>query len=193
MQRVRRVRTTQELVQELAIKRSASPGLPTSNRSSFTAEEDVVQEETREELMTRFFDSQDGPSSESKEVVSPPTSLGVPSPPSESSASKKESVEDVLARLPPIDVEAVLGQMAREQEDEEEEDDGLEMEGLIPVKKPDPVVITDDMISKLNDEQAESFNGNFDHDGNFKEWHEVVSKSSVGGDLIHILPYSVID
>ena len=161
-----------------------------------------VEEETREELMNRFFDSQDGTSrkSSAKDALSPPTSLGVPSPPSEpplmaslSSASKKEdSVEEVMSRLPPIDSEAVLAEMAAEGE-EEEEDDGLEMEGLIPVKIPDPVSVTDEMVAKLNSSQTESFNGNFGHDGEFKEWHEVVSKTSLGGDLLHILPYSVID
>jgi len=222
MQNVRRVRTTQELVQELAMMRSTSPGLPPSNRSSLTAEDanhmttgqepkassSTVVEETREELMSRFFDSQDGSGGGSRQQqkhsdLSPPTSLGVPSPPSEPPAAagtgKKDSADEILAQLPPIDPSAILAQMARDYEmedgdEEEEEDDGLEVEGLIPAKKPDPVMITDEMVAKLNGEdQTESFNGNFGHDGDFKEWHEVVSKTTVNGDLIHILPYSVID
>ena len=48
------------------------------------------------------------------------------------------------------------------------------------------------MVNKYN-EQLENINGNYGHDGEFKEWHEVVSKPSAEGDLLHILPYSVID
>jgi len=62
---------------------------------------------------------------------------------------------------------------------------------LIPVKKQE-IEITDEMVNKYN-EQLENINGNYGHDGEFKEWHEVVSKPSAEGDLLHILPYSVID
>jgi len=55
------------------------------------------------------------------------------------------------------------------------------------------VAVTSSDVTRFNDEPTESFNGNFGHDGDFKEWHEVVSKTTLGGDLIHILPYSVID
>ena len=100
-----------------------------------------------------------------------------------------------MAKLPPIDVEAVLAEMAREAEMEPDldSDDDMEMEGLIPVKKPEPKTVTEDLVERLHQGQTESFNGNFAHDGDFKEWHEVVSKTTLGGDLIHILPYSVID
>ena len=35
--------------------------------------------------------------------------------------------------------------------------------------------------------------GVVDLEGNFKEWHEMVAKETKDGELLHILPYSVID
>jgi hypothetical protein len=49
------------------------------------------------------------------------------------------------------------------------------------------------LVDELHAGQHESVNGNFNHDGAFKEWHEVVTKETVNGDLLYILPYSVID
>ena len=97
VQSVKRVKTTQELVQELAMMRSTSPGMPPSQNparnddvtSQKSSGGGLVNEETREELMNRFFDSQNGGSRKNGvgvsggDVLSPPTSLGVPSPPSE--------------------------------------------------------------------------------------------------------------
>merc|ERR1711894_456125 len=83
----------------------------------------------------------------------------------------KETAEDVIARLPPINAAAILAEMEQEimQEDDQDED----IEGLIPVKKQE-IEITDEMVNKYN-EQLENINGNYGHDGEFKEWHEVVS------------------
>jgi len=101
----------------------------------------------------------------------------------------KESAEDVIARLPPIDKASILAEMEKELLEEEEEEQDIE--GLIPVKKQE-VEITEEMVDKYN-EQIENINGNFGFDGEFREWHEVVSKPTAEGDLLHILPYSVID
>lgn len=195
--RGQRVKTTQELVQELSMKRVTSPGMPNHQAAPPPKSSAIVDtQETQEQLMNRYFESQNGGG---KRDRSPPTSLGVPSPPSEptttSAANRPETVEDIMAKLPPIDVEAVLAEMAREAEMEPDldSDDDVEMEGLIPVKKPEPKTVTEDLVERLHQGQTESFNGNFAHDGDFKEWHEVVSKTTLGGDLIHILPYSVID
>jgi len=235
VQSVKRVKTTQELVQELAMRTTTSPGLQHRsghsgggevNQSQKQHQQPVASEETREELMNRFFDSQNGSlnsssttgggnkklSEAASDAISPPTSLGVPSPPSLvtsqsrpkhdvtaanshdlSGSDRPETVEDVLSRLPPVNVEAVLAQMEVEAEDQPDSDDDVDIPGLIPVKRPEPAAVTSSDVRRFNDEPTESFNGNFGHDGDFKEWHEVVSKTTLGGDLIHILPYSVID
>ena len=81
---------------------------------------------------------------------------------------------------------------------EDEEADDLEVEGLIPVKRSQSaakaeVEVTDEMVEELHDKPMENFNGNFDHRGEFKEWNEVVSKETTQGDLLYVLPYSIID
>jgi len=221
-----KVRTTQELVQELTHSRLSSPSLTNSRHDPTKIVTDVTQlNETKTELMNRFFDSQNhstNTTNNTDTVLSPPDSEEAGAPPSpdalvnnhsqpSSSLSRsesatpidrgvgqshssdvddgKETVEDIMARLPPIDAEAILAEMEQEAFQEEQDQD---VEGLIPVKRPD-IEVTDDMVNLLNDGQKESFNGNFGHNGEFREWHEVVSKPSAEGDLLHILPYSVID
>ena len=98
-----------------------------------------------------------------------------------------ETVEDLLAKLPPIDPSAVLEEW-RQQEAEEEE----EVEGLIPVLRP-RTELTQQLIEDLNNGQLEHIGGIKDHEGEFKEWHQMTSLVSKDGELLHILPYSVID
>lgn len=185
-----KVRTTQELVQELALRTSVTPK-PTSS---------AIMSETNTELMNRFFESQ----SNGHSVLSPPLS-SAPSPEEEDSIkeeleivdNKKESVEDVLALLPPIDVAAVMAEINSEMQSSDDVEDE-DIEGLIPAKKVEEVEPVSEgvmarLVEELHSGQHESVNGNFTHDGAFKEWHEVVSKETLHGDLIYILPYSVID
>ena len=204
-----KVKTTQELIENLGIdsKHSVSPPVPHNVNS-------LVPNENKEELMNRFFESQqkaaeDDDDDSAVEIISrPATAIGtIPSSTSNSLASSRantphaamaavrptstnpvqQSVEEVLAQLSPIDPAAVLAEWADQAEEEEED-----IEGLIPVFKPTQE-ITDGLIKDLNEGQLEHIGGVTDHAGEFKEWHEVVSKESLGGELIHILPYSAID
>ena len=221
-----KVRTTQELVQELAHSRLSSPGLTNNRHEHSNIVTDVTQlNETKTELMNRFFDSQNHSTNtnttadtvlsplDSEEAAVPPSpdtlvnhhsqhsstlsrsesatpiDRGVGSSHDLVSDSDRETAEDVMARLPPIDRDAILAEMEQEILQEEEQDQDIE--GLIPVKKPE-VEITEEMVNKYT-QQLENISGNFGYDGEFKEWHEVVSKPSAEGDLLHILPYSVID
>ena len=227
-----KVRTTQELVQELAL-RSNTPtttnnaAAATTLRSSTNAHSNAILSETKTELMNRFFESQ---TTNGHSVLSPPlSSEGAPSPEggnqtmvasednvvtasshSNNAAGlfQRESVEDVLAQLPPIDKVAILAEINAEMQeeepdaiaaDDEDDDDDEDIEGLIPIKKPDkpadPLSEIDQavVVQELHSGQHEGVNGNFTHDGAFKEWHEVVSKPTIHGDLLYILPYSVID
>jgi len=190
-----KVRTTQELVQELALRSSTTVN-PTTAKNSKSTNNQSIANETKTELMNRFFESQ----SNGHDVLSPPLSDS-PSPPSGSAILAKipehatkdtnsntaESVEDILAQLPPIDSASILAEMNSEIIEED-------VDGLIPVKKEE----FDDkvkalMVEELHSGQHESVNGNFNHDGAFREWHEVVTKETLHGDLLYILPYSVID
>lgn len=98
-----------------------------------------------------------------------------------------ETVEDLLAKLPPIDPSAVLEEWRQQQAEEEEE-----VDGLIPVLRP-KTELTQQLIEDLNNGQLEHIGGIKDHEGEFKEWHQMTSLVSKDGELLHILPYSVID
>ena len=76
-----------------------------------------------------------------------------------------------------------------EKEIDEEEP---EVDGLIPAFKP-LKEITSSLVDELNNGQLEHIGGIKDHNGEFKEWHEMASVQSKDGELLHILPYSVID
>jgi hypothetical protein len=173
-----KVRTTKELVQEMAM-RSSSP-LLTNSRPSIATTPNHLNEETKSELMSRFLESQ-------TEAPTTPPEPEVPV-----AADGPETVEDVLSRLPPIDTESVLAEI-KAMEEEEEEDDAPDIEGLIPAM-PKPAPDTGpEVLEELHDGQKESFNGNFNHEGEFHEWFEVVSKRTKDDELLFILPYCVID
>lgn len=67
------------------------------------------------------------------------------------------------------------------------------MEVSIDEKDDVPVEITDADVDKLHLEKVENLNGNLDKDNEFKEWHEVLTVKSFNEDLLHILPYTIID
>lgn len=190
-----KVRTTQELVQELALRSSTTTVNNTAKNSKSTNNQSIANE-TKTELMNRFFESQ----SNGHDVLSPPLSDS-PSPPSgsailakvpehatkDTNSTSAESVEDILAQLPPIDSASILAEMNSEIIEED-------VDGLIPVKKEEfDDKVKAAMVEELHSGQHESVNGNFNHDGAFREWHEVVTKETLHGDLLYILPYSVID
>lgn len=193
-----KVRTTQELVEELALRSSSPASFKSQSGSS------SIANETKTELMNRFFESQQNGTT-TTDVLSPPLSEGPSSPNSlpktadQAAAAVAETVEDVLAQLPPIDVASILAEINSDINESDEED----IEGLIPVhqaaKKKTAAAedlsegIKAKLVEELHQGQHESVNGNFNHDGAFKEWHEVVAKETVNGDLLYILPYSVID
>lgn len=204
-----KVKTTQELIENLGIESSrqhaASPPVPHSVNN-------LVPDENKEELMNRFFESQERVRDDDEEsaieilsrpntAIDPPTSssnsavssrvhtpVGTAAAPPTTAPAALQTVEEVLAQLSPIpDPAAVIAEWEAHVADEEE------IEGLIPVYKP-RLDITEQVIHDLNnDGQLEHIGGVRDHTGAFKEWHEMVSQESLGGDLLHILPYSVID
>ncbi len=205
-----KARTTQEIMEAL---RSHSPGLPPTSKIGNGVNDGgdgLVDRETKAELMSRFFESQQEgsvtavTSGNTSSMVSPAASSSAePTGPDEGSLhqaaapEKPElpaSVESVMAALPIISASEVMAEwdLGSDHEEQEEEEEDVEMDGLIPVKKPE-VEVTDEMVSKLHEKPMENFNGNFDHAGEFKEWHEMLTKETAGGELLHVLPYSVIE
>merc|ERR1719357_2012487 len=188
--RAGKVRTTQELVNNLGIESRASLSPPVSSVT------DLVPNENKSELMDRFFSSQKVSMGESSEPPSRPSTADEVSSSDLTSAGPSraqspgrvgDSVSDILAQLPPIDAVAVLAELQAAEAEEEPE-----VEGLLPVFKPVQEVTTK-LVDDLNNGQLEHIGGIRDHTGVFKEWHEMTSLESKDGELLHILPYSVID
>lgn len=197
-----KVRTTQELVQNLGIE--SRSGVATMGPKLNQSVNNLVPDENKAELMNRFFHSQetgrDGielTTSLEGDISRPSTATGATTTVSSYSAtpgvsrapspSTLTTVEDILATLPPIDAKAVWAEWEANAEDDDED-----VEGLIPVFKQE-IEITKTLVNDLNDGQLEHLGGISDYQGNFKEWHELVSRETKDGDLLHILPYSVID
>lgn len=94
------------------------------------------------------------------------------------------TVEEILLRLPPIDAE------------------NIEWEGSdSPPDSPPTKTVTEDDVCRLHSEHIDGVNGIVNHssqditngDIDFREWHETVSRTSYQGEMLHILPYVVID
>ena len=207
-QRAGKVKTTRELVENLGIETSAVP----SRQSSLSPPaaggggpsatiNSLVPSENKEELMKRFFESQQrGGSPAEPSVASRPGSVAAAasghltsSSATVSQASSRAAtpavtigkisttVEDILAALPPIeDPAAVLAEWAALAEEEEE------IDGLIPVYRPPKLEVSDDVVAALNGDVDDSddrrrlmehVGGVTDYAGVFKEWHEMVAKS----------------
>ena len=196
MQAKRKVRTTQELVSSLGIESRVQTSPPVASVS------DLVPNENKSELMDRFFSSQPAADDQASEVesVGPDTRPGTAADDVSSSGTSshvqsrvntpavpRESVEDILSQLPPIDTAQVLADLEKELAEEEPE-----VDGLIPAYKP-IVEVTPSLVDDLNNGQLDHIGGIRDHTGEFKEWHEMASLHSKDGEILHILPYSVID
>ena len=96
----------------------------------------MMANETKTELMNRFFESQNNGNNQHSDVLSPPLSDGPPSPSNvakygqnlaknnNNQNDSKESVEDILAQLPPIDVASVLAEINSEMQQNSSNHDG---------------------------------------------------------------------
>ena len=192
-----KVRTTQELVSSLGIESRVPP-----SSASASVTDLVPDTENKSELMDRFFSSQRPEDAGSEAGASespsrPSTAIELSSSEVSSAPASRvttpailqpqESVEDVLAQLPPIDAAAILAEVDTEAVEEEPE-----IDGLIPAFK-EVSEVTPAMVDDLNNGQLEHIGGIRDHIGEFREWHEMAALASKDGELLHILPYSVID
>ena len=98
------------------------------------------------------------------------------------------TVEEILSRLPPVDVDAIRWE-----------------ESSSAPSSPVERLVSEEDVKRLHSGHIEGLNGNVNHgkcrvkedgeteDDNFREWHETVSRTSYQGELLHILPYVVID
>jgi len=187
-----KVKTTQELLVNLGLESKVQTSPPACHVS------DLVPKEDKSELMDRFFSSQQKSESEEgsePDLVSRPSTAAEEASSSEESSepsryptpAPRESVEDILSQLPPIDSEKVLAELEQSMAEEEPE-----IEGLFPAFKP-RTEVTSALVDDLNNGQLDHIGGIRDYQGDFKEWHQMASLPSKDGELLHILPYSLID
>ena len=114
-----------------------------------------------------------------------------------------ETAEEILARLPPIDPSSVVWDdpddqtEAQEQEgrsgEHDEQDSGSESEDetekLVRKSKKVPA----EKVDCLHTSNLDYQNGNFDVDGKFREWHEVLVRKGYQDDPLIVLPYVITD
>lgn len=112
-----------------------------------------------------------------------------------------ETAEEILSRLPPIDPATVVwddpedqaeaqdqeGRSGDEQESGSESED--ETERLVRRSKKVPVK----KVDCLHTSNLDCQNGNFDVDGKFREWHEVLVRKGYQDDPLIVLPYVITD
>jgi len=105
-----------------------------------------------------------------------------------------DPVDEIMARLPPINLDEIIWS-EDEAEPEVREGEELEDEGKVEDVKDgaEEVPVTDEVVNRYIVEHWEGMNGNFDLNGEFKEWHEVLNRESFNGEPLPILPYVNID
>ncbi|KAK9500739.1 hypothetical protein O3M35_001943 [Rhynocoris fuscipes] len=180
--RVPKVKTTQEL---LAGLQSRSSDTPENSVNNPVVDHDVVKNKT--EHIARFLRSQadnvedidEGKSPHSTEIpsITGSEAEAIPVIKEETQNDTQpclRTTEEILARLPPIDYDSIKWDET-------------------PLPSPTTREVTDEDVHRVLNEHIEGVNGNYDVNGVFREWHEVVTRTSYNGELIHILPYVVID
>ncbi|XP_037784470.1 mediator of RNA polymerase II transcription subunit 26-like isoform X2 [Penaeus monodon] len=110
-----------------------------------------------------------------------------------------ETAEEILARLQPIDRSSIVWDDPEDQTDTQEQekeasgsDDSEsedEIEKLVQLSKQVPP----DEVNRLHSTNLDCQNGNFDMDGKFREWHEVINKKGYQDDPLIVLPYVITD
>jgi len=130
-----------------------------------------------------------------------------------------ETAEEILSRLPPIDLDSIVWD--DEPEDEQQKLDKPEVEGKVKKKKKDgsgsesgqsdegsdaesdvdetqrilegASKVEKVVVETLHSTNMDCQNGNFDNDGKFREWHEVYNKKAYQDELLPVLPYVITD
>ncbi|KAK4304051.1 hypothetical protein Pmani_023998 [Petrolisthes manimaculis] len=113
-----------------------------------------------------------------------------------------ETAEEILARLPPLDASNIVWEDPEEQVDEAQEQEersgdtgseesGSEDETERLMRQSEKV--PREKIDVLHSNNLDCQNGNFDVDGKFREWHEVIVKKGYQDDPLIVLPYVITD
>ena len=91
-----------------------------------------------------------------------------------STSSEHLTEEQILARLPPIDFSNIDWTSS-------------------DYPSPQPIQVGDELVRRLHRENLDGINGNYDRDGQYRAWAEMLTVDSVGEEPLHILPYVILD
>jgi hypothetical protein len=159
-----KVKTTQQLIEEMAL-RTGSPGLVFPKDPSPV----IIVDEEPEIVIP------------DAETVSVEEEKPLP--------RRQETVEDILAKLPPIDY-SLREEMLKTLDNYHQPpaDDNIVEEEAAKEKRPP---VDDRFLDQCSSENVESVNGNMDSSKNFHKWDETYSVETLNGDLL-IWPYVTI-
>ena len=87
---------------------------------------------------------------------------------------KPLSLDEIYSKYPPLDLDGFVF-----------DSDEYEM--------PEPLAVTDSVVSRLHDENWSGVNGVLDSTGSWRDWTQTLSLDSYQGDMVHILPYVIVD
>lgn len=181
--RVSKVKTTQELLDDLA-RRSGSPNLMAARS------EPVHPHDTKHDVIAKFFQSQTEASANTTtaaaSIVPKVERRHFAKPVSDS----KDPVAEIYARLPPLDPAAIASLWSAETEQQPAEDDEAPTSESPPPARPP---VSEEEVHLLHTTELDCVNGTRDYRNDFHEWHETSTVNSFGGDPLHLLPYVVID
>ena len=87
---------------------------------------------------------------------------------------KPLSLDEIYSKYPPLDLDNFVF------------DNG-------EYEMPDPLEVSDDVVTRLHEEHWSGMNGVFDSNGSWRDWKQTLSLESYQGDMVHILPYVIVD
>jgi len=188
---------SQSQVRESGSRKTPAPGANLEEDEITEIREDEEEDDVIEVLSrpgTGFASTLELKSQSNSQLSS---RINTPAPTTTTVPQTKQSVDDIMRLLEPVDTAAVLAEWEERLREEEIEED---IPGLIPVYKP-KLEITESVVDDLNNGELDYIGGVKDYTGSFKEWHEMVALERCAGtdqskedpELLHILPYSVID
>lgn len=99
-------------------------------------------------------------------------------------ARVERDIAEIMSKLPPLNV------------------DEINWESPEPSPPSSPQPVTEQDVDRYLDQHWDGVNGCATHSvpvastseqDSFREWHEVVSRRTINDDMIHILPYSIVD
>lgn len=110
------------------------------------------------------------------------------SPIHQSSASINSTITTDLAAYNYSAVNDAPDMMARTLLPADQLDDSMEVSQDAPMKSPEPV--SEYLVDRIDQEKWPGVNGDYDNDGEWREWHEMTTAVNVySGDIVNILPY----